>query len=318
MSTLSLFGEPEPEMKGRLRGKLRELAEQGVFIGTSSWKYDGWLGQIYTQERYRARGKFSQRKFEQECLAEYAETFPIVCGDFSFYQFPAPEYWARLFQAAPSLAFGLKVPEEVTVKIWPSHDRYGPRAGQANPSYLKADVLEAMFLEPLAPFHERVGVLIFEFGAFGRKSYEHLDEFIRDLDRFLAELPAGWRYAVEVRNPALLGPEYFGCLRDHRIAHVFNAWAKMPEIGSQFAVPGSMTADFTVARALLRAGRSYENAVKLFAPYTHIQDPNPQTRSALRRLIREARMQNRRAFVFVNNRLEGNAPETIAAIIEEE
>jgi uncharacterized protein YecE (DUF72 family) len=265
------------------------------------------------------RGKFSQKKFEQECLAEYAETFPIVCGDFSFYQFPAPEYWARLFQGAPApLEFAFKVPEEVTVKVWPSHARYGPRAGQENPSYLKADVLEAMFLEPLAAFRDRVGVLIFEFGAFGRRSYEHLDEFIRDLDGFLGALPAGWRYAVEVRNPALLGPDYFGCLRDRGVAHVFNAWAKMPEIGSQLAVPGSTTADFTVARALLRAGRRYENAVKLFAPYTHIQDPNPQTRSALRRLIREARMQGRRAFVFVNNRLEGNAPETIAAIIEEE
>jgi hypothetical protein len=92
----------------------------------------------------------------------------------------------------------------------------------------------------------------------------------------------------------------------------------MPEIDVQLHVADPWAAGFTVARALLRAGRSYEEAVKLFQPYTHIQDPNPQTRSALRRLIREARMQNRRAYVFVNNRLEGNAPETIAAIIEEE
>jgi uncharacterized protein YecE (DUF72 family) len=28
--------------------KTAELAAQGVFIGTSSWKYEGWLNQLYT------------------------------------------------------------------------------------------------------------------------------------------------------------------------------------------------------------------------------------------------------------------------------
>ena len=317
MSTLSLFGEPELEMKTRLRDKLAPLAQEGIHIGTSSWKYEGWLGQIYTPERYRVRGKLSQRKFEQECLAEYAETFSIVCGDFSFYQFPAADYWARLFQTAPpTLQFAFKVPEEVTVKYWPAHARYGPRAGTLNPSFLRADVLEAMFLEPLTPYRDRIGVLIFEFGAFGKRSYDHPADFLADLDRFLSQLPRGWRYAVEIRNPELLDPAYLASLRQHGVAHVLNAWARMPELASQLAVPGVVTADFVVARALLRAGRSYEDAVKLFAPYTHLQDPNPAARGALRQIIREAREKKRSAYVFINNRLEGNAPETIDAIVE--
>jgi hypothetical protein len=67
-----------------LAPKLRGLADRGIYFGTSSWKYDGWLGSIYRQERYLTRAEFSNANFEQNCLAEYAETFPTVCGDFAF------------------------------------------------------------------------------------------------------------------------------------------------------------------------------------------------------------------------------------------
>ena len=73
-----------------------------MYFGTSSWKYDGWLGCIYRQDRYRTRDKFSNAKFEQDCLAECAETFPTVCGDLTFYQFPSEQYLAKLFDATPA------------------------------------------------------------------------------------------------------------------------------------------------------------------------------------------------------------------------
>src|SRR5271157_2642607 len=87
METLPLFGDPEPQARSPLAARLQALAGEGVYFGTSSWKYPGWLGSIYRPERYLTRGRFSQKKFESECLSEYAETFPAVCGDFSFYQF---------------------------------------------------------------------------------------------------------------------------------------------------------------------------------------------------------------------------------------
>lgn len=61
--------------------KLKSLADQGIFIGTSSWKYPGWCGQLYDEQRYLTRGKFSEAKFERECLSEYAQTFSSVCVD---------------------------------------------------------------------------------------------------------------------------------------------------------------------------------------------------------------------------------------------
>lgn len=315
--TGSLFEEPQQFDRGRLHHRLAALAQESIFIGTSSWKYEGWMGQIYSRHRYLSRGRFSQKRFNDECLAEYAETFPIVCGDFSFYQFPSPDYWRKLFGSAPnSLQFAFKVPEEVTLKQFPRHSRYGPRAGDDNSTFLDAALFATSFLDPLAAYRPRVAALIFEFGTFPKYAYKDIDGFLRELDPFLAALPADFRYAIEVRNPEFLTSEYFSCLRAHRIAHVFNAWTRMPELAVQMRIRDAYTADFTLARALLRRGRPYEEAVAKFSPYPHIQEPNPETRDALRMLIGRARDRHEPSYIFVNNRLEGNAPETIEAITD--
>ena len=101
------------------------------------------------------------------------------------------------------------------------------------------------------------------------------------------------------------------------MAHVYNAWSRMPELRHQIAIPDSATADFLVCRALLRRGRSYEEAVATFSPYTEMQDPNPEARESHARADRpRARRTAQMLFLFVNNRLEGNAPLTIMAITE--
>jgi uncharacterized protein YecE (DUF72 family) len=317
LETLPLFEEPTDFDREGLRAKLASLASQNIYLGTSSWKYAGWLGQIYSRNRYLTRGRFSEKRFQAECLNEYAATFPIVCGDFSFYQFPSESYWKRLFESAPaSLKYAFKAPEEITVNLFPTHPRYGTRAGENNSSFLDALLFQNAFLDLLEPYQERVAVLIFEFGSFPKQIYRSATEFLERLDPFLASLPPQFRYAVEIRNPEFLGPEYFDCLRGRGVAHVFNAWTRMPAIGEQAAFPDAYTADFTVARALLRHGRPYEQAVAMFTPYQQIQDPNPETRQALRGLISRARERHQPSYIFVNNRLEGNAPQTIEAIVD--
>ena len=319
METLPLFDEPSEFDRSSLHAKLAVLASNDIFIGTSSWKYPGWLGQIYSPQRYMVRGRFSERRFEAECLNEYAATFPIVCGDFSFYQFPSEAYWKRLFASGPgSLKYAFKVPEEITVKMFPIHPRYGARAGDPNPSFLDALLFRNAFLDLLEPYRERIAVLIFEFGAFPKQCYRDVTEFVAELHPFLAALPPLFRYAVEIRNQEFLSADYFSCLRHHGIAHVFNSWTRMPDLGEQIEIPDSYTADFTVARALLRRGRSYENAVAGFSPYKQVQDPNPDARQALRALIARSRKRHEPSYIFVNNRLEGNAPQTIEAIVEAE
>lgn len=319
MHSLGLFDEPVPELRARLERKLARLASENILIGTSSWKYEGWLGSVYTEDRYITRGKLSKKKFEENCIAEYAEVFPIVCGDFAFYQFPTRAFWDKLFTTAPSkLRWAFKVPEEITVKQWPGHARYGARAGMTNENFMNAELFQAAFLDALGPWKDRVSVLIFEFGTMSKKVMPDAAAYVEQLDAFLAALPEGWRYSVEIRNPEFLVHDYFQCLRGHNTAHVLNAWTRMPELGIQLQIEDVFTADFSVVRALLRYGRAYEQAVKSFEPYREVQDPNPAARDALKAILERARRIKQPAFVFVNNRLEGNAPGTIDAVTGEE
>ena len=104
-------------------------------------------------------------------------------------------------------------------------------------------------------------------------------QFLEQFDPFLAALPPDFRYGVEVRNPEFVAKGYFAALHARGVAHVSNAWSKMPELRQQMAIPEPAAADFQVCRALLRRGRVYEDAVKTFEPYTEIQDPNPKRAS---------------------------------------
>jgi len=317
LDSLFDFDTPSAFDRDGLRERLNSLAARGIYIGGSSWKYEGWLDTIYSRQRYLTRGKFSKKLFEDTSLGEYATVFPAVCGDFAFYQFPSPELWAKLFrQVPPTFRFGFKVPEQITVESWPVHPRYGALAGLENPTFLDAALFEQAFLRVLEPFREQVGVLIFEFGTFRQRSFANALEFTKVLTRFLERLPVGWRYAVEIRNSDFLTPVWFDCLRAHNVAHVYSAWTRMPEIADQIAIPHSRTSDLIVARALLRRGRPYEEAVKTFSPYDHVQEVNEPVRKALRELVDIAIIDGQPAFIFVNNRLEGNSPGTIVAITD--
>ena len=70
----------------------------------------------------------------------------------------------------------------------------------------------------------------------------------------------------------------------------------------------SQTSDFLVARFLLTPGRKHEGTVKDFSPYTETEAPDMDARAAGRELINKAKATiGRPSFLFVNNRLEGNA-----------
>jgi uncharacterized protein YecE (DUF72 family) len=178
------------------------------------------------------------------------------------------------------------------------------------------DIFADEFLGLLEPYRQKIGPVIFEFGTFAQSDFRSVEDFADHLNGFLAALPEGYRYAVEVRNRDFLDRPYLDALRANNAAHVLSAWTRMPSLGTQMDHEQNFTADFIVCRALLTAGRAYEQAVEQFAPYTHVIEPNPETRHALAALVTRAKDERRQAYVYINNRLEGNAPGTIRAVLE--
>ncbi len=287
-------------------------------VGTSSWKYEGWLGLLYTSERYLTRGKLSRANFEKTCLAEYAEVFKTVCLDAGFYQFPSVKMLDGILSQVPGdFRLSIKVTEDITVKKFPNLPRYGRRAGQTNEHFLDADLFIANFLGPLERYRELVGALIFEFGHFHAGDWERGRQFVEALDSLFGRLPKGWNYSVEIRNETFLQSEYFEVLHRHGVAHTFNSWSRMPSVNAQLEMPGSFTADFATARFLLKPGRNYEQAVEKFRPYSEVKEPNLEARLALIDLLTTPAKPGRpgRRFLYVNNRLEGCALWTIYAAI---
>ena len=304
----------------QIKKRAAELAAKGVYVGTSSWKYDGWLGQLYTPARYEYRGKVAKTRFERDCLREYAEVFKTVSVDAAYYDFPRREYLHKLADAVPDdFRFGLKITDAITIKKYPNLERFGAKAGQPNRDFLNADLFATAFLKPCEEIRSKVGVLMFEFSRFWPSDYEHGRNFVADLDTFLGKLPKGWPYAIEMRNKGWLQKEYFDCLTRHGITHLFNSWDAMPPVNEQMALPGSGTnPNLIAARFLLKPGRKYEEAVKTFQPYDKLKEPNLDARKAGQRLIQQGQQsQNQKTFIYVNNRLEGNALETISAMLEE-
>src|SRR6266404_2500757 len=100
--------------RDKIREKAARLARQGIFIGTSSWKYSGWLGQLYNDDRYIWRGRFSKSRFEELCLREYAEVFKTVCVDAAYYKFPDEHWLSELVSQVPQdFQFALKVTDQI-------------------------------------------------------------------------------------------------------------------------------------------------------------------------------------------------------------
>jgi uncharacterized protein YecE (DUF72 family) len=310
-----------PFNRDQMKAAAAALAAKGVYLGTSSWKYTGWQGQLYDESRYIWRGRFSKARFEKYCLAEYAQVFKTVCVDAGYYKFRDCEYLkAMVSDVPPDFLFAFKVTDQITIKRFANLPRFGPRAGGANQDFLNPTLLQSAFLEPCVPFRSQIGLMIFEFSRFYATDFERGRDFVEALDQFFGQLPKGWPYGVEMRNRNFLHPDYFAMLARHGITHIYNSWQDMPSLQEQLDMPDSRTnLDLMGARLLLRPGRKYEEAVKMFRPYDRIKEIYPEGRVAGAKLVREAMQRSppAKTFIYVNNRFEGNALETISAIVEE-
>jgi uncharacterized protein YecE (DUF72 family) len=173
--------------------RLKELAKKGVFIGTSSWKYEGWQGSLYRADYSGARSAINKARFEKECLIEHSQIFPTVCFDGAYYRFPERKL-LELYQeqVAKGSTMAFKVSQDITLR---EIKDFKTRQSSTNQSYLQPHVFQERFLKPVSEIMgEKLGPMIFEFSPFffgrshGQMDYSPL-QFVKDLHVFLEALP---------------------------------------------------------------------------------------------------------------------------------
>jgi len=194
---------PEPPAPAPVPEDMRELGQRlprDLRLGTSSWSFPGWTGLVYAQEA-------TTEVLAREGLPAYARhpLLRTVGVDRTFYG-PVPvETFRAWAQAVPDdFRFLVKAHEALTLRRFPMHDRYGARRGEENPSFLDPayarDAVVAPMIEGLA---SKAGALLLQFPPQDVQALGGPAGFADRLHAFLAALPPGALYAVELRNRAL-------------------------------------------------------------------------------------------------------------------
>ena len=227
-----LFSDPQDQSpEARLDLSVPEVLRPFVRLGTCSWKYDSWKDLLYDAARkYRAA----------DYLADYAKHLTTVEIDQWFWSLfpsgvtlPAPDAVRQYANSVPDdFRFTVKAPNAITLTHY-----YGKQptdstgfANRPNERFLDLDLLNR-FLERLSPMGSKLGPIMFQFEYLNRQKMPSLAAFVERLGRFLSGAPKGFQYAVEIRNPNWLSPEFFDLLARHRAGYVFLEGYYMPPIG---------------------------------------------------------------------------------------
>ena len=179
-----------------------------VFVGTSGYNYPEWRGTFYPE-------KFSTAKM----LAYYAERFPTVEINYTFYRLPTEKLLAGWAAGTPAaFSFTLKAPRRIT------HDAKLQRC---------EDLVEA-FCTAARTLGPKLATLLFQMPPNFKKDAPILRAF-------LDWLPPGTRAAFEFRHASWFDPEVFDALRARNVALCVADSEKLH-------APVEMTADYAYFR----------------------------------------------------------------------
>ncbi len=208
----------------------------GEFLyGTSSWSHAGWNGVFYPAGMKPG-----------DYLTHYATQFRTVEADVTYYRVPdrrLVEGWDR--KTPEGFVLSAKFPRTVV---------HGGEAEKPDPAKLLVpdavgeDVRR--FLDAMSLLGPKCGPLVLQFPYFNRQAFPSPEPFLERLDEFLAGLPPGFRYAVEVRNRAWIAEPLLSLLRRRCVGLVLVDLAYMPHPADLAAKLDLVTADFVYARLI--------------------------------------------------------------------
>jgi uncharacterized protein YecE (DUF72 family) len=195
-----------------------------LFLGTSSWSSDDWLGRFYPDGTPAG-----------DYLGHYATRYRSVEVDATFYSTPATTMTRKWRRILPDgFVMAAKVPQVIT------HEKR------------LDDCQEEMngFLRAMDELEDRLGALLFQFPYFSKASGVTFEHFVERLRAFLPTLPEGYRFAVEIRNKSWLKPALLDLLRKHGVALALIDHPWMPRVEEILGGMDPVTAEFCYIRWL--------------------------------------------------------------------
>jgi uncharacterized protein YecE (DUF72 family) len=294
-----------PESLARLADRLPE----GARLGTSSWSFPGWESLVYDR-------RASESALASHGLAAYAEhpLLRTVGVDRSFYRPLTAEEFRDYAEVVPDdFRFLVKADRLLTSPTEP--EGYGVRA--PNPRFLDASYAAEQVIGPmLEGLGPKVGPLVLQFPPIPPALVGGRGAFLERLHAFLAALPRGPVYAVELRTPAFLTAAYAQLLESTEVAHCYNVHPAMSPLERQLELIQPFYQSALVVRWMLGPGLQYTQAKERYEPFGRLVDEDTQSRSLIARTVLDALLGEREAFVIANNKAEGSAPLTLFRLAE--
>jgi uncharacterized protein YecE (DUF72 family) len=300
-----------------------------LLIGTASDRYAGWIGQIYSQERYEGRATkrtkiVAGRSFVEEVLPvasveEYFSHFSVLEIDFTFYR-PLLDHQAQPTQNyqvlktyARHLKDGdrviLKVPQMITAQKFHRGDQH-----IENPSYLNPKIFTEQFYRPAINLLDaNLSGFIFEQEYQRKEDRAPVVEMALALDKFFRQIPKDSRYHLELRTDLYLRDQVFEVLARYGVGQVLSHWTWLPPLRKQLAKADGRffnAGNECVIRLMTPLGMRYEEAYEKAYPFDRLVEGMLQPEMVLEtvEIMRTAIERGVLANVLINNRAGGNAP----------
>ncbi len=275
-------------------------------IGTCSWKYDSWVGLVYSD---RDKANY---------LKEYAVKYNTVEVDQWFWslfdnvkpRLPDPAVVEDYLDSVPgNFTFSIKVPNSITLTHYYPKTKGAPL--KANPHFLSVELFRE-FLERIAPLKGNLGPLMFQFEYLNRQKMSCQAEFQDKFSAFISACPGGFDYALEIRNPNYFNQGFFDFLNQHSLHQVFVQGYYLPPIIDIYRKYPDYIKDLTVVRLMGPDRKGIEQ--KTGDCWDRIVDSRDEELAAIVTMVRDLEERGIRVYLNVNNHYEGSAPLTIQKI----
>lgn len=299
---------------------LRAALPARLRLGTSSWNFTGWAGLVWDQ-------RYPEATLSRHGLGAYAQhpLLRTVSLDRVFYRpLSSSEYAAYANVVPDDFRFVVKAPSRITDAMIRGD---GGRALHPNTTFLDPDLAVQAFAVPaLEGLRHRLGALNFQISPLPSELLARPDALIERFASMLRALPELRAIApeavvsIELRDPALLTPAFAQMLRDVGATYCLGLHAKMPPIDEQLPMlralwPGPLVCRWNLNR--LHGAYGYAQAEQRYGDFDRLIDPDPDTRSALARVIVGTTGAGFPAYVTIDNKAEGSAPLSVIALATE-